>query len=71
MAYLRNVSADAVSNRAPDFTCVRLDSVVLRKRKRGLIMKQDTMLAMILAGGRGSRLHELTSKVAKPAVAYG
>ncbi|MFR3321025.1 MAG: sugar phosphate nucleotidyltransferase [Lachnospiraceae bacterium] len=34
-------------------------------------MKQDTMLAMILAGGRGSRLHELTSKVAKPAVAYG
>lgn len=34
-------------------------------------MKQDTMLAMILAGGRGSRLHDLTSKVAKPAVAYG
>ncbi|MDD6324889.1 MAG: glucose-1-phosphate adenylyltransferase [Lachnospiraceae bacterium] len=34
-------------------------------------MKQDNMLAMILAGGRGSRLHELTSKVAKPAVAYG
>jgi glucose-1-phosphate adenylyltransferase len=29
------------------------------------------MLAMILAGGRGSRLHDLTSKVAKPAVAYG
>ncbi len=26
---------------------------------------------MILAGGRGSRLHELTSKVAKPAVSYG
>ena len=71
MAYLRNVSADAVSNRAPDFTCVRLDSVGVRKRKRGLIMKQDTMLAMILAGGRGSRLHELTSKVAKPAVSYG
>ena len=71
MAYLRNVSADAVPNRAPDFTCVRLDAVGLRKRKRGLIMKQDTMLAMILAGGRGSRLHELTSKVAKPAVAYG
>ena len=34
-------------------------------------MKQDNMLAMILAGGRGSRLHELTNKVAKPAVAYG
>ena len=26
---------------------------------------------MILAGGRGSRLHELTNKVAKPAVGYG
>lgn len=26
---------------------------------------------MILAGGRGSRLHELTKKVAKPAVSYG
>lgn len=29
------------------------------------------MLAMILAGGRGSRLHDLTNKVAKPAVSYG
>ena len=34
-------------------------------------MKQNNMLAMILAGGRGSRLHDLTSKVAKPAVSYG
>ena len=34
-------------------------------------MKQGNMLAMILAGGRGSRLHELTDKVAKPAVSYG
>lgn len=34
-------------------------------------MKQNNMLAMILAGGRGTRLHELTSKVAKPAVSYG
>ena len=34
-------------------------------------MKQNSMLAMILAGGRGSRLHDLTNKVAKPAVAYG
>ena len=34
-------------------------------------MKQTEMLAMILAGGRGSRLHDLTNKVAKPAVAYG
>ncbi len=34
-------------------------------------MKHNEMLAMILAGGRGSRLHELTNKVAKPAVGYG
>ena len=25
-------------------------------------MKQNNMLAMILAGGRGSRLHDLTNK---------
>ena len=41
------------------------------KGKRGFFMKQNSMLAMILAGGRGSRLHELTNKVAKPAVSYG
>ena len=34
-------------------------------------MKQDNMLAMILAGGRGTRLHDRTKKVAKPAVSYG
>lgn len=34
-------------------------------------MKQNNMLAMILAGGRGTRLHELTKKKAKPAVSYG
>lgn len=34
-------------------------------------MKQNSMLAMILAGGRGSRLHDLTNKVAKPTVSYG
>ena len=34
-------------------------------------MNQNSMIAMILAGGRGSRLMELTNKVAKPAVSYG
>ncbi len=34
-------------------------------------MNQNKMLGMILAGGRGSRLHDLTNKVAKPAVSYG
>ncbi len=34
-------------------------------------MAKNSMLAMILAGGRGSRLHDLTNKVAKPAVSYG
>ncbi len=34
-------------------------------------MVQHEMLAMILAGGRGSRLHELTTTVAKPAVSFG
>lgn len=32
---------------------------------------RNNMLAMILAGGRGTRLYELTKKVAKPAVYYG
>lgn len=34
-------------------------------------MKKNNMVAMILAGGRGSRLLDLTKKVAKPAVYYG
>ena len=34
-------------------------------------MKKNNMIAMILAGGRGSRLFDLTKKVAKPAVHFG
>lgn len=34
-------------------------------------MAQNKLLAMILAGGRGTRLEGLTHKVAKPAVAFG
>ena len=44
---------------------------VKEEEKGGNKMAQSNMLAMILAGGRGSRLHELTNKVAKPAVSYG
>ena len=42
-----------------------------KQEREDSLMKQNNMLAMILAGGRGSRLHELTNKVAKPAVSYG
>ena len=34
-------------------------------------MQDNNMIAMILAGGRGSRLFDLTNKVAKPAVYFG
>lgn len=34
-------------------------------------MRQNNVVAMILAGGRGSRLLDLTKKVAKPAVYFG
>ena len=34
-------------------------------------MPKKTMVAMILAGGKGTRLESLTRKNAKPAVFYG
>ena len=34
-------------------------------------MKKNNMVAMILAGGRGSRLYDLTKSIAKPAVSFG
>ena len=34
-------------------------------------MKKKKMLAMLLAGGQGSRLYDLTANIAKPAVSFG
>ena len=42
-----------------------------RSNIRGDSMSKKEMIAMLLAGGQGSRLGVLTSKVAKPAVAFG
>ncbi len=43
----------------------------LYRLDRGDDMIKKEMIAMLLAGGQGSRLGVLTSKVAKPAVAFG
>ena len=48
--------------------CVIINTLILR---RGDDMKKKEMIAMLLAGGQGSRLGVLTAKVAKPAVAFG
>ena len=34
-------------------------------------MIKKEMIAMLLAGGQGSRLYDLTEKTAKPAVSFG
>ena len=39
--------------------------------RRGDSMRKKEMIAMLLAGGQGSRLGVLTAKVAKPSVAFG
>ena len=46
---------------------------IIRKSNitRGECMIKKEMIAMLLAGGQGSRLGVLTAKVAKPAVAFG
>ena len=35
------------------------------------VLKKNKCVAMLLAGGQGSRLGVLTHKIAKPAVPYG
>ena len=45
--------------------------MTLPKLRRGDNMRKKEMIAMLLAGGQGSRLGVLTAKVAKPAVAFG
>jgi len=42
-----------------------------KNNSRGNSMIKKEMIAMLLAGGQGSRLGVLTAKVAKPAVAFG
>ena len=42
-----------------------------KRAARGDIMVKKEMIAMLLAGGQGSRLGVLTQKVAKPAVSFG
>ena len=39
-------------------------------KEGGFVVKKD-MIAMLLAGGQGSRLGVLTSGMAKPAVSFG
>ena len=39
--------------------------------KEGILIMAKEMIAMLLAGGQGSRLYALTQKLAKPAVPFG
>ena len=42
----------------------------MRKERMAIAMKKE-VIAMLLAGGQGSRLYVLTGKVAKPAIPFG
>ncbi len=53
-----------------NFLCINV-IILVNYAKRGDIMIKKEMIAMLLAGGQGSRLGVLTSKLAKPAVAFG
>lgn len=48
-----------------------MDESITKYAGRGENMIKKEMIAMLLAGGQGSRLGVLTSKVAKPAVSFG
>ena len=53
-------------------TCAIVKVIVsLGSMLRGDNVVKKEMIAMLLAGGQGSRLGVLTAKVAKPAVAFG
>jgi glucose-1-phosphate adenylyltransferase len=44
---------------------------IIRKNRRVVHLRKKEMIAMLLAGGQGSRLGVLTSNKAKPAVTFG
>ncbi len=50
---------------------MKYQEVTCRKRQEVMDVIRKEMIAMLLAGGQGSRLGVLTAKVAKPAVAFG
>lgn len=55
----------------PETHVMDVTATWLHRTNRGDDMIKKEMIAMLLAGGQGSRLGVLTSKVAKPAVAFG
>ncbi len=54
----------------PETGFTRTDTLEMTAQSRGGIISRNAM-AYVLAGGRGSRLHELTNSRAKPAVYFG